>query len=31
VSALVNGNSFEGSMTAGQYGTFPMMATKNPN
>lgn len=30
VSATVNGNSFDGSMTAGQYGTFPMNAKKDP-
>ncbi len=30
VTAEINGNSFDGSMTAGQYGTFPMKGVKDP-
>jgi len=30
VSLTVNGDSFEGSMTAGQYGVFPMQGTRDP-
>lgn len=30
VSAKVNGDSFEGNMVAGQFGTFPMTARKDP-
>ncbi len=31
VSVKVSGDSFEGSMAAGQYGTFPMRGTRDPN
>lgn len=30
VAITVSGNTFEGSMTAGQYGTFPMNGTRDP-
>jgi imidazolonepropionase-like amidohydrolase len=31
VSVKLDGNEFEGTMTAGQYGSFPMKGTKEPN
>ncbi|MBL0740090.1 amidohydrolase family protein [Chryseolinea lacunae] len=30
-TATVDGDAFDGSMTAGQYGSFPMKGTKDPN